>query len=177
MFVIDYIAWLHRSPRSRRFSCDIPDDGPRRFQSVQTLLGPVLWRLSNFLLNRFSPVSASQIAIRSAGDPRFSDCNPCIRASIDALAARIRLGNFSSSVSSAAAAYSSSQPSGLSPDLILGHVMAHEIGHTLLGPNAHDLYGIMQASLPLTDIGRMLYFTSVQSRRLRTELLARKRAT
>jgi hypothetical protein len=66
---------------------------------------------------------------------------------------------------------------GLSPDLILGHVMAHEIGHTLLGPNAHDLYGIMQASLPLTDIGRMLYFTSTQSRHLRTELLARKRAT
>jgi hypothetical protein len=60
---------------------------------------------------------------------------------------------------------------------LLGHVMAHEIGHTLLGRNAHDLYGIMQASLPLGNVEQTLFFTSVQAKRLQTELLARNRAT
>jgi hypothetical protein len=65
---------------------------------------------------------------------------------------------------------------GGNPSRILGHVMAHEIGHALLGPNAHDLYGVMQARLPL-HVERTLYFTSAQSKRLKAELLARKRAT
>lgn len=65
----------------------------------------------------------------------------------------------------------------LSPDRILGHVMAHEVGHTLLGPKAHDLFGIMQSTLNLYDTERILVFTSEQSRRLRTELLARNQAT
>jgi len=65
----------------------------------------------------------------------------------------------------------------LSPERILGHVMAHEIGHTLLGPKAHDLFGIMQSTLNLYDTERILVFTSDQSKHLRTELLARNRAT
>jgi hypothetical protein len=65
----------------------------------------------------------------------------------------------------------------LNPDGILGHVVAHEIGHTLLGPKAHDLFGIMQNTLNLYDTERTLVFTSSQSKRLRTELLARNRAT
>jgi len=65
----------------------------------------------------------------------------------------------------------------LSADRILGHVMAHEIGHTLLGPNAHDLFGIMQSTLNLYDTERILVFTSDQSKHLQTELLARSRAT
>ena len=66
---------------------------------------------------------------------------------------------------------------GIGPDRILGHVMAHEIGHTLLGPDAHAVSGIMQAGLAIPDMKQGLYFTSSQPRRLRAELLARKRAT
>ena len=65
----------------------------------------------------------------------------------------------------------------LSPDRILGHVMAHEVGDTLLGPKAHDLFGIIQSTLKLYDTERILVFTSDQSKRLRTKLLARNRAT
>jgi hypothetical protein len=65
----------------------------------------------------------------------------------------------------------------LSPERILGHVMAHEIGHTLLGPKAHDLFGIMQSTLNLYDTERILVFTSDQSKHLRTELFARNQAT
>jgi hypothetical protein len=56
---------------------------------------------------------------------------------------------------------------------ILGQVMAHEIGHALLGPNAHALTGIMQDSLQLAATDPLLYFTTEQSRLLRTELLVR----
>jgi hypothetical protein len=59
---------------------------------------------------------------------------------------------------------------------ILGHVLAHEIGHTLLGPNAHIRYGIMQHNLPLRETERTLYFTSDQAKRLRADLLARDAA-
>jgi len=52
--------------------------------------------------------------------------------------------------------------------------MAHELGHGLLGPNAHEGYGIMQAKLPISDLSwKTLYFTAAQSKRIRTELLAR----
>jgi len=61
------------------------------------------------------------------------------------------------------------------PDLILGHVIAHEVGHTLIGPNAHDIYGIMQPVLPIADLGRTLFFTSAQTDRLRLGLSERKR--
>jgi hypothetical protein len=66
---------------------------------------------------------------------------------------------------------------GVRPGQILGHVMAHEIGHTLLGPDAHDLCGIMQSRLPVGDMERTLYFTPAQSNRLVTELSARQQAT
>ena len=63
---------------------------------------------------------------------------------------------------------------GIGPGRILGHVMAHELGHGLLGPNAHEGYGVMQAKLPISDLSwKTLYFTAAQSKRIRTELLAR----
>lgn len=58
---------------------------------------------------------------------------------------------------------------------ILGHVMCHEIGHALLGHDAHELYGIMQSQLSIYDMERMLLFRSFQSKRLRAELVKRSR--
>lgn len=62
---------------------------------------------------------------------------------------------------------------GTDPSRILGHVMAHEIGHSLLGSNAHAPTGIMQGRLPRLDMGRVLYFTDLQSRLLRADLARR----
>jgi len=62
---------------------------------------------------------------------------------------------------------------GTTPNRILGHVMAHEIGHALLGPYAHAPTGIMQGRLPRLNMGRVLYFTDVQSRLLRADLASR----
>lgn len=64
----------------------------------------------------------------------------------------------------------------LGPARMLGHVMAHEIGHALLGPNTHEAFSVMQNAFSIHDTERTLYFTSGQSKRLRVELLARKQA-
>jgi hypothetical protein len=61
-------------------------------------------------------------------------------------------------------------------DRLLGHIMAHEVGHELLGPNAHQAYGIMQHNLPLRETERILYFTSSQAKQLRANLLVRDAA-
>ena len=55
---------------------------------------------------------------------------------------------------------------------VLGQVITHEVGHTLLGPNAHAVSGIMQARLPNADLEHMLYFTPVQARHMRAYLIA-----
>src|SRR5262249_34746590 len=64
---------------------------------------------------------------------------------------------------------------GTGPARLLGHAIVHEVGHALLGPEAHDLYGIMQARLALTNVEQTLFFTTTESRRLRAELLSRNR--
>ena len=55
---------------------------------------------------------------------------------------------------------------------VLGQVITHEVGHTLLGPNAHAVSGIMQARLPNADLEHLLYFTPGQARRMRAYLMA-----
>jgi hypothetical protein len=56
---------------------------------------------------------------------------------------------------------------------ILGHVVAHEIGHLLLGPHAHSLAGIMQAVLNTELAGRgWLFFTASQAQLIRAKLAA-----
>jgi hypothetical protein len=60
---------------------------------------------------------------------------------------------------------------------LLGHALAHEVGHLLLGPNSHSPTGIMRANWSRPDVQMMarayLFFTEEQSRRLRDEVLAR----
>jgi len=60
-----------------------------------------------------------------------------------------------------------------SASCILGHVLAHEIGHALLGPHAHSRSGVMQGKLPIANLKRLLSFTTEQSKLIRTNLLAR----
>ena len=61
--------------------------------------------------------------------------------------------------------------------LILGCLIAHEIGHLLLGPGAHATSGIMQAKLQLDDLTRairgQLVFTRAEANLLRANVLLR----
>lgn len=64
---------------------------------------------------------------------------------------------------------------------VLGHVMAHEIGHLLLGPNSHSNSGIMRGfwnaeELEAADRGRLL-FSSQQSKAMRDRLMVMPRST
>jgi len=60
---------------------------------------------------------------------------------------------------------------------ILGHAIAHEIGHLLLGPDRHSDHGIMRANWGTRDLqeaGRgQLFFTAEQGERIRAEVRAR----
>jgi hypothetical protein len=60
---------------------------------------------------------------------------------------------------------------------LLGHVLAHEIGHLLLGPNSHSPTGIMMAGWSEEEMQtmtrRLLFFSEDESRRMREALLAR----
>jgi hypothetical protein len=67
----------------------------------------------------------------------------------------------------------SSPPRAATP-VLLGRAMAHEIGHLLLGANAHSRSGIMRAHWSDQDLtmgtrGEFL-FTAEQSRRMKTRL-------
>jgi hypothetical protein len=61
--------------------------------------------------------------------------------------------------------------------LILGAIVAHELGHLLLGPGGHSLDGIMKTAWGSPEIvrslQRQLHFTDKQSERIRAQVLAR----
>jgi len=63
-----------------------------------------------------------------------------------------------------------------SPSVILGHAMAHELGHLLLGTNSHSLTGLMRAHWTPEDLANAskgkLRFSREQSLRI-TNRLAR----
>jgi hypothetical protein len=66
---------------------------------------------------------------------------------------------------------------GYRPDLILGYVIAHEVGHVLLGPGHSDT-GIMRGGWTPNDLQRISWgmrvdFTGDQSSRLRRAVLRR----
>jgi len=63
--------------------------------------------------------------------------------------------------------------------LILGHLMAHEVGHLLLGPNSHSSKGVMSfpwARRTLTDMERgRLKFSGTEREAIHRELDRRTR--
>jgi hypothetical protein len=66
---------------------------------------------------------------------------------------------------------------GASLAVLLGHVIAHEIGHLLLGTNSHSRSGLMSAAWDLNDMraiarGR-LSFGSDESAKMRAEVVRR----
>jgi hypothetical protein len=68
---------------------------------------------------------------------------------------------------------------GVNLGTILGYVMAHEIGHLLLGSNSHSRSGIMQGEwhgdqLRSIALGELL-FTAEQAERMRERVAARAR--
>ena len=60
--------------------------------------------------------------------------------------------------------------------VVLGHLLAHEIGHLLMGPGSHSIQGLMAARWSRADLGRMargnLVFTSAEGQRMRHGLAA-----
>jgi len=59
---------------------------------------------------------------------------------------------------------------------LLGHVIAHEMGHLLLPPNAHTLRGLMRASLDLELVDRQrLEFDRGQAAMIRAKVAAEMR--
>src|SRR5262249_17833758 len=65
----------------------------------------------------------------------------------------------------------------LSSPQILGHAMAHEIGHLILGLNSHASSGLMRANWWAGDLRlplrQGLFFTSDQAERIRREVYRR----
>ena len=67
--------------------------------------------------------------------------------------------------------------------VLLGHVMAHEIGHLLLGTNSHSPLGLMRAHWEAVDLERaakgQLLFTAQESERMkrRAQTASAKRET
>jgi hypothetical protein len=62
---------------------------------------------------------------------------------------------------------------GANTGSILGQVMVHEIGHALLGPDAHSRTGIMQPKFPIQGMDRFLDFSDRESKRVRDQLSMR----
>jgi hypothetical protein len=69
--------------------------------------------------------------------------------------------------------------SGTPPAVILGHMLAHEAGHLLLGINGHSSRGIMhipwrEDDLQRAEVGR-LKFTRQQAERMRKQVTERRK--
>jgi hypothetical protein len=71
----------------------------------------------------------------------------------------------------------SARSSALTYGAVLGHAVAHEIGHLLMGANSHSPGGIMRAVWRQTEeelmVKRSLLFDSGQSRRIRSALIVK----
>jgi hypothetical protein len=66
---------------------------------------------------------------------------------------------------------------GVSPSIVLGHAMAHELGHLLLKTGVHTATGLMRAAWQTGEVRRAarwaLDFSGHQAKAMRAEALAR----
>ena len=68
----------------------------------------------------------------------------------------------------------------IAPELLLGHVAAHEIGHLLLGPNAHSQTGIMSPywyaseQIRKAERGALVFNTEEAARMRRAPIVVNK---
>jgi hypothetical protein len=58
---------------------------------------------------------------------------------------------------------------------LLGDLIAHELGHLLLGPGNHSRVGIMHTPWNITELGPSMQFTSAQAAQLRRSVADRLR--
>jgi hypothetical protein len=74
--------------------------------------------------------------------------------------------------------FAKSFPSSLCTSITLGMVMAHELGHLLLGANSHSKRGVMRSSWNRGDLEDAFFgrqtFTDRQAKRIRANLLGRE---
>jgi hypothetical protein len=64
-----------------------------------------------------------------------------------------------------------------SAGMLMGHAIAHELGHLLLGSSAHTRYGLMAGRWRTNELDRaevgLLQFSAAEAARLRSESLRR----
>ncbi|MCW5976420.1 MAG: hypothetical protein KIT09_00005 [Bryobacteraceae bacterium] len=73
--------------------------------------------------------------------------------------------------------WTAAKEAGLNPGVILGHVMAHELGHLLLGPDAHSSRGMMRCPWHADELtaavqGRLI-FRPEEVERMQEQVAAR----
>ena len=72
------------------------------------------------------------------------------------------------------------ESSGTPAEVVLGHMLAHEAGHLLLGISSHSSKGIMHVPWQAGDLQRAkvggLKFTREQAERMRKQVVARSEA-
>jgi hypothetical protein len=68
----------------------------------------------------------------------------------------------------------------LTQSVLLGTVIAHELGHLLLSTNSHSALGLMRANWSSKELWavehRAMYFSSSESERVRQAVIARRQS-
>jgi hypothetical protein len=66
------------------------------------------------------------------------------------------------------------------PSVLLGTVIAHELGHLLLSTNSHSAFGLMRANWSGKELlaveHRAMYFNSSESKRIQQALMSRRQS-
>ena len=68
----------------------------------------------------------------------------------------------------------------LTQSVLLGTVIAHELGHLLLSTNSHSAFGLMRANWSRKELSaaeqRAMYFSSSESKRIQQALMSRQQS-
>jgi len=68
----------------------------------------------------------------------------------------------------------------LTQSVLLGTVIAHELGHLLLSSNSHSAFGLMRANWSRKELSaveqRAMYFSSAESKRIQQAMMSRRQS-